>query len=238
MKYLYILKVGTTFPLTREKLNDFDSWIARFIQNSHIKIKVIDILKGGRLPNIKNAKGFIISGSHCMVTDELPWSVKLEKYIDNISKTSVPLLGICYGHQLIAKAFGGISDFNVKGEEIGVVKIHKIFNQAHDPLLKKFPNNFSAYETHYQSVVKLPIGAKILAKNKHDNHQAIRYKKNIWGIQFHPEFDQGIMKEYIFHQKETLLQNKVDIDKLLLDVKKCDKSSAILMNFAKIVQKS
>ena len=235
MKYLYILKVGTTFSNTKEKYNDFDDWIIRFFKNKKIKIKVIDILKGEKLPNFLMSSGFIITGSHSMVTDELPWSLKLEKYIRAIAKTDIPLLGICYGHQLIAKALGGKSDFNPKGKEIGVVIINKHKNGYTDPLLKYFPKNFSAFETHYQTVAKLPKGAKVLAANSKDSHQAILYRNNIWGVQFHPEFDKEIMKEYILNQKDDLEKLHFNINTLLLNLKDCDTSSQIFTNFQKIV---
>ncbi len=235
MKYLYILKVGTTFSNTKEKYNDFDDWISRFFKNKKIKIKVIDILKGEKLPNFFASSGFIITGSHCMVTDELPWSLKLEKYIRAIAKTNIPLLGICYGHQLIAKALGGKSDFNPKGKEIGVVTIKKNPNNYTDPLLKYFPKNFIAFETHYQTVVKLPKDSKVLAANSKDSHQAIRYRNNIWGVQFHPEFDKEIMKEYISNQKDDLEKLHIDINTLLLNLKDCNTSSQIFKNFQKIV---
>lgn len=231
MKYLYILKVGETFSSTKQKLNDFDSWIARFLKNSHIK--TIDILKGEKLPKLSSAKGFIITGSHCMVTDELPWSLTLEKYIKKVSKTSIPLLGICYGHQLITKALGGKSDFNKKGKEIGTVKMKKL---TKDPIFKNIPNKFYAYETHYQTAVKLPRGAKVLAKNKKENHQAVKYTSNIWGVQFHPEFDKEIMKEYILNQSESLVKLGFDLNTLMKNVKKCDLSTKVLKNFDELVK--
>jgi len=237
MGYLYILKVGNTFETTKEKYGDFEDWIGRFYKTSHIKIKTIDILKGERFPSFLSAKGFIITGSHSMVSDEEPWSVKLEKYIQKIAKTNIPLLGICYGHQLIAKALGGKSDFNLKGKEIGVVTISKTSKGYKDPLFKNFPKQFFAYETHYQSVLKMPKGAMVLAKNGSDNHQAIRYNKNIWGVQFHPEFDKKIMKEYIINQKVDLKKLNIPIDTLLNSLRDCDKSSQILTNFEKILRK-
>ena len=188
-----------------------------------------------KLPNLQTSIGFIITGSHCMVTDELPWSVKLEKYIRTLAKTNITLLGICYGHQLIAKALGGKSDFNPKGKEIGVVVITKHPNGYKDPLLKDFPKNFFAYETHYQTVVRTPKGAKVLASNNKDNHQAIRYRNNIWGVQFHPEFDKKIMKEYILNQKYDLEKLHFDINTLLSKVKDCDASSKVFTNFQKMV---
>ena len=101
--------------------------------------------------------------------------------------------------------------------------------------LKNFPNKFYAYETHYQTVVKLPTFSKILAKNNQDNHQAVRYSKNIWGVQFHPEFDKEIMKEYILNQENDLLKLNFDINKLLLDLRDCEISNRILANFWKII---
>lgn len=235
MKYLYILKVGTTFPNIKEKYYDFDDWISRFFKNKRTKIKVIDILKEEKLPSFKSSCGFIITGSHCMVTDELKWSLKLEKYVRNIAKTNIPLLGICYGHQLIAKALGGKSHFNPKGKEIGVVTITKHCNGYFDPLLKDFPKKFYAYETHYQTVLKIPTGSKILAMNNKDNHQTVRYTKNIWGVQFHPEFDKRIMEEYILNQKDDLEKLHFNVNTLLSAVKSCDVSSKILTNFWKII---
>ncbi len=236
MKHLYILKVGTTFATTRSRFGDFDTWIANGLRTSKINIKVVDVEANEPLPNLKKASGFIITGSHYMVTDNLGWSVALEKYIVKISKTAIPLLGICYGHQLIAKALGGKSDFNPKGKEIGAVTIHKTPSYSHDPLFKNFPSHFHAYETHYQCVTKLPPKAKIVAKNN-KSIQSIRFRHNIWGIQFHPEFDNDIMQEYIIHQKDDLIALGFSVEILLKHRKNCKTSQKIVKNFGEIVRK-
>ena len=218
MKYIYILKTGKTFENTKNSLGDFDDWVNNITKNN--KIKTINILDNEKLPNIYSAKGFIITGSHAMVTEELKWSLQLEKYIQKIASKNIPLLGICYGHQLIAKALRGVSNFNKKGKEIGTVKIKKTYFSKNDPLLKAFPIQFYAHETHYQSVLKLPSNAIVLAKNTHDKHQAVRFKKFVWGVQFHPEFNKNIMKEYITNQKNDLIKLNFNVIKLLDNVKK------------------
>ena len=172
-----------------------------------------------------------------MVTDELPWSIKIEKYIKKVSKTKTPLLGICYGHQLISKALGGKSGFNKKGKEIGLVKITNLSFNNTDPLLKNFPKKFFAFETHYQTVQKLPAKAKVIAKNMKDNTQAVRFTNNIWGVQFHPEFDKSIMKEYILKQKDVIEELGISIKKLINDLKSCDISNTVLKNFSYIIKK-
>lgn len=235
MKYIYILKTGETFASTQKKYGDFDTWVAKFSGKSTTKIKTIHILKNQKLPNLQSAAGFIITGSHEMVSEELDWSLELEKYIKKIASKNIPLLGICYGHQLIAKALGGISDYNKKGKEIGRVKIKRSKNGFNDPLLKNFPEHFFAFETHYQSVVKLSQNAIILASNAKDKHQAVRFQKTIWGVQFHPEFDVEIMKEYIINQAESIKKLGLNFDKLLQDVKESDISNRVLKNFIDIV---
>ncbi len=233
MKFIYILKTGETFETTKSTFGDFDKWVKNITNTNNIK--TIDILNNEKLPNIYNAKGFIITGSHSMVTQELQWSLKLEKYIKKIASKNIPLLGICYGHQLIAKALGGKSGFNKKGKEIGTVRIKKLFSSKSDPLLKNIPIQFYAHETHYQSVLKLPAKAIVLAKNAHEAHQAVRFEKTIWGVQFHPEFDTHIMTEYILNQKNDLVKLGFNIDKLLENVKDSTLSSKVLNNFIKII---
>ncbi len=233
MKYIYILKTGTTFDTTKNLYGDFDHWIKRSLRSSNIK--TIDIENNTKLPNINSAKGFIITGSHSMVSEELPWSLSLEKYIRKAASKKIPLLGICYGHQLITKALGGKADFNKKGKEIGSVKIKRFKSSINDPIFKDIPLKFFGHETHYQSALKLPSSAVVLAKNSHDRHQAVRFTDTIWGVQFHPEFDSGIMKEYILNQKESLDKLGLDMDKLIRGIKKCKASAKILENFEKII---
>ena len=237
MKYIYILKTGETFQSTKDKFGDFDAWVINFLGKLNMTYKVIHILDNQDLPNINSAAGFIITGSHAMVSEELNWSLKLEKYIRKIDSKNIPLLGICYGHQLIAKALGGQSDYNKRGKEIGRVKITRSINSFNDPLLKDFPKKFYAFETHYQSAVKLPANALILASNNKDKHQAVRFSNYIWGVQFHPEFDSNIMREYIINQEETLTKLGVNIDLLLKNVHPSCISNKILKNFMDIIQK-
>jgi len=235
MKYIYILKTGETFDTTKEKFGDFDVWVKKFLgkKAKNTKVEVIDVLNNQTLPNLQSAKSFIITGSHSMVSAELPWSIALEKYIRKIKKRNIPLLGICYGHQLIAKALGGISGYSKKAKdiEIGQVKIKRTIDSLNDPLFKDFALKFDAYETHYQSAIKLPAKAVVLAFNSEEKHQAVRFSKTIWGVQFHPEFDNIIMKEYILNQKEKLEELGFNVDKLLDKVKNCDMSNKILSNF-------
>ncbi|WP_421716415.1 glutamine amidotransferase [Arcobacter arenosus] len=236
MKYLYILKTGNTFDNTKYNYGDFEDWIIRELKTPSKYIKTIDVKNNQTLPKLVSAKGFIITGSHSMVSEELNWSLKLEEYIRKIKQANIPLLGICYGHQLIAKALGGCSNYNKNGKEIGSVKIRQLSTAKKDLLFKDLPLKFYAHETHYQSAIKLPKGSIVLAKNSHEKHQAVRFSNCIWGVQFHPEFNITVMKEYIVKQKESLDNLGIDINNLLKNVKNCSVSSKVLNNFEKIVK--
>ena len=236
VKYIYILKTGETFENTKKKLGDFDTWIIHFAKETTFSLKVIDVYKNDELPAFDTAAAFIITGSHAMVSQELEWSLKLEKYIQDIKTNNIALLGICYGHQLITKALGGTSDFNKNGVEIGRVRIKNTKNALNDPLFKDFPRQFHAFETHYQSAVKLPANAVVLASTHKEKHQAVRYSSRIWGVQFHPEFNKEIMKEYILNQEEGLKKLGFDTKQLIKKASSTDMSNKILNNFIALIK--
>lgn len=236
MKKLYIFKVGETFENTKKLLGDFDAWVAQCI-SSNLLVETIDILAQEELPPFESVLGIIITGSHSMVTDEEAWSLKTEKWISQAQEHSINILGICYGHQLIAKALGGRSDYNPKGKEIGSVTIFTNNAKENDPLFKDAPNTFFANVTHMQSVLSLPEGAQILGYNEHDKHQIVRYTPNIWGVQFHPEYTITIIQEYIKEQADELIALGFSPQKLLKDVMQTHYANSLIESFAKMLSK-
>ena len=234
MKKLFILKVGTTFKNTNEENGDFEDWVIDKLDNKNLKISVVDVQKGEKLPLINECAGVIITGSHSMVTDEETWSVKIEKWIPTIIENSIPLLGICYGHQLLGKSMQGFSTFHKNGMEIGTVEILLTKEAKDDELFKDMPNSFKVHTIHSQTVENLPSNSVRLASNSHDKNHAFRIGKNAWGVQFHPEYNNSIMKSYI---NEVSKVKEIPVKELLNSVNQTDEANSILKKFGQIVER-
>ncbi|MGE3300503.1 MAG: hypothetical protein AB7I39_08695, partial [Arcobacter sp.] len=124
MKKLYIIKCGSTFESMRKELDDFEHWIINKFENKDIDVSIIDAQQNSILPIPKKTDAIILTGSHSMVTDEEAWSLELEKWLKNVVNDEVPLLAICYGHQLLAKSLCGVSGYHKNGMEIVTVEIN------------------------------------------------------------------------------------------------------------------
>jgi GMP synthase (glutamine-hydrolysing) len=152
-------------------------------------------------------------------------------------ETHTPLLGICYGHQLLARAAGGQVGFHPSGKEIGTVQIRLLPDSADDALFMTVPQSFRAHVTHSQTVLRLPSEAVRLAANGHEPNHAFRIGDSAWGVQFHPEYDTGIMRSYIMEQSDELTPMCVDIPGLLGSVVETPAAARTLKNFMRIVEK-
>jgi GMP synthase (glutamine-hydrolysing) len=232
---LFIIKVGSTFPNTLIKYGDFDQWTLDKLGSIEVETQVVDTEQGLELPEIKECAGVIITGSHAMVTEELPWSVRLEKWIPQLLDKNVPFLGVCYGHQLLAKSLGGQVDFHTQGKEIGTVDIELQPEALNDPLFRGLPAKFAVHSSHSQSVLRLPRGATHLASNDYEPNHAFRIGDSAWGVQFHPEYDVGIMKSYILEQREELEAGGKDVSLLLEAVIETPFAEQVLRNFAQLI---
>jgi GMP synthase (glutamine-hydrolysing) len=236
MSSFFILKTGTTFPSIVKEYGDFEDWILNSMEN--VEVKVINVEKNETLPEIKECLGVIITGSHVMVTDELPWSLRTEAFIRELVTAKVPLLGICYGHQLIAKSLGGSVDFHPKGMEIGTVNISTNNNAKNDALFHSFPKNFNAHVIHSQSVRTLPKNAILLASNDFETNHIFKVEPSTWAVQFHPEYNENIMKSYIHEVfKEKTEQNEQE-DTILKNVKQTEDANKIIKIFIDIAKKT
>ena len=167
----------------------------------------------------------LITGSHDNITDNPPYLQNTYTLLKKLREQMVPILGICFGHQLLAAAFGGRVTNLKKGPEFGAVKIKKTSQAQNDRLFAFLPQEFWAFMSHQQTVQKLPPKAITLASSPKDQNAAFYLEPNIWGVQFHPEFDQQIMAFYLKHHFNI---SDKEAKSLLLP---CPQESAVIPQF-------
>lgn len=170
-----------------KQFGDFDDWTITALGAVDVGIDIVDAERCDDLPVAEECAGVVITGSRSMVTDNLPWSVNLEEWIPSLLEVGTPFFGICYGHQLLARAAGGRAGFHPQGREIGTLSVHLLPDCSGDPLFGSLPQSFLVHATHLQTVLTLPKGATRLAANAHEPNHAFRIGNWAWGVQFHPE---------------------------------------------------
>lgn len=157
------------------------------------------------LPSPSSFTAAIVTGSWAMVTDRLEWSERTGAWLRQAMDEQLPLLGICYGHQLLADALGGTVTDNPQGKEVGLETVSLEPLAAQDNLLSELPTHFSAYLTHLQSVVTPPPGAQVLASSALDRCQILRYSPTALSFQFHPEMDASVMNACLRNSRQPTL---------------------------------
>jgi len=233
MKKILIIRAGSTFSDITDAYGNFDEWVFRGLCVGRDLVHVVDIFSGEELPCHSQCLGAVMTGSHSMVTEKPDWSEKAGRWIVKAVEKELPFLGICYGHQLLVQAAGGCVDYHPKGMEIGTYEISLTEESAADPLFSRIQSNFPAHTTHSQTAISLPDGAVRLAESAHDRHHAVRVGSCAWGVQFHPEFSTDIMRQYILKQKDALVKNGEDVEKLLENVKETAQAASVQEIFAR-----
>jgi GMP synthase (glutamine-hydrolysing) len=234
MRSLALLKLGSTFPELERKKGDFTDWIARGcgLERGSRWVTIVDAIGGGPLPEPDSLAGAILTGSHHYVTDREPWSETVALWIRRAVAEGLPLLGVCYGHQLIAQALGGRAGENPAGLEFGTVEVTTAAGAARDPLFHSLIPRFYAHTCHAQTVCQLPPGATLLAASRRDIHQAFRMGKCCWGVQFHPEFDEIAAGFYLDQYRIPLAEQGRDPDEMKARLRPTPRSRGVLAAFA------
>jgi GMP synthase (glutamine-hydrolysing) len=198
---LLIIKTGSTLESLQQARGDFEDWIAAAAGLSLDAFAVIDVSRGGELPDRRKVSAAIVTGSPYSMADHHPWSEQTAAWLRDAVAAERPVLGICYGHQLLAHALGGQAGPNPAGREIGVCEVEIVES---DPLLDGLGSPLRVYETHNDAVSALPAGAQVLARNANSPIPAFAFRPRARGVQWHPEFDAGILKGYIEERAEEI----------------------------------
>lgn len=179
-----LLNASARNEATRENFGrDVDADVRSFAANE------------GELPDGYAYDAVIVSGSGASVYWDEPWIDSLVDWVNGALDHGVPILGVCFGHQLVAHALGG--EVRDMGEyELGYRKIERV---GDSDLLEGLPDRFVAFETHSDEVATVPADATVIAANDY-GIQGFR-AGNAFGVQFHPEYDRE-MAERVTRDKD------------------------------------
>ncbi|HEO65505.1 MAG TPA: GMP synthase [Spirochaetes bacterium] len=144
-----------------------------------------NVVQGDYPDHVDHCDAYLITGSAASVYDGDPWISELEDYIKILHQKKKPILGICFGHQLIAQVFGGVTEKSSKGWGIGA-STSRIVEHTH--WMKPRLDRFSMLVSHQDQVTRLPEGAKLLASSDFCLNASYQLGNHILTFQGHPEF--------------------------------------------------
>ena len=233
---LVIVQTGTAAESLREVHGDYPQWFMRALG---VELPVVRAHEGERLGDKLDCDGVIVTGSPLSVTERAPWMEALGERLLRVGRAGTPVLGVCFGHQLIARAAGGDVVLNPRGREIGTIQVQLTPAGVRDPLFAWARGSATIHSqaTHVDAVDPLPPGAVLLASNENTPVQAYRLSETIACVQFHPELSPAGMRDLIASRKDKLAAEGRDAQALADAVRETD-SAAILHAFAAQAQQA
>jgi GMP synthase (glutamine-hydrolysing) len=141
--------------------------------------------------SLEGCSGLVVLGGTMCANDSLPGLAAELTLIKQAIAAGVPVLGICLGAQLMAKALGARVYRNPQ-PEIGWAPVHLTSAGRRDPIFQGMESPAQFFHWH-QDTFDLPSGAEVLAYSDRCRYQAIRYGESAYGIQFHPEVTAGMI---------------------------------------------
>jgi len=203
MKTITIMIAGNASNHIENNVGSKKAWYLKRLSHLNYNIKFIEIFKDSFSSSELENDAWIITGSEYSVYDDMDWlklfKIHLLEAIDN----NVPILGICFGHQLLAEVLNGKVKKNPNGWEVGYSPINLTDDGLNSKLFLDFPNNFYAAETHQDVILELPDNCIALAENDMGIQSFQHNYKNLYGVQFHPEFNAEIMNAYLQMRKKS-----------------------------------
>ena len=160
-----ILNADAVKPEFAEEFGEYPDMFAELLLavDPGLDLVTYEVVQGEYPAHLDGVDAYIITGSKLSVYDEVPWVLRLKEFVMELHEAKKTLIGICFGHQMVAEALGGKTSASNAGWCVGV---HRITPTAHAASygLSSGPINLRA--NHKDQVTQLPPGGKVLASTE------------------------------------------------------------------------
>lgn len=211
-----------------------------FFRNTAWGLRIVDLSKEKlRLEDFSQLAAIISLGGPMNVCEEAkyPFLKEEDRLLKRAASKGVPILGICLGAQVLAKACGAKVK-KAKEKEIGWHRINLTGEGERDPLFENLPSELAVFQWH-EDTFEIPEGAAHLAQSRACLNQAFRFEKNAYGLQFHIEVTPAMVESWIkgYIKKETA---DPGIKDMLIESYKKEgpfkkQADTVYLNFARII---
>ena len=213
---LGILETGAPPEEIRGRYGSYPSMFRRLLGEDAYDYAVFDVAAGELPQGVEACGAWLVTGSSAGVYDSLPWIAPLEDFL-RAAKGRAPLVGVCFGHQVMAQAFGGKVIKSPKGWGLGLqrYRVHETrgWMDGAEPI--------AVPGSHQDQVVEAPEGASVLAGNDFCTLGMLDYGQRAISIQLHPEFEPDYAKALIETRRGTRLTQE-EADKAVMSYEQPD----------------
>ena len=171
-----ILQTGLAPDTLAGTMGDYPAMFARLLDGHGFTFRTWRVVEMEFPADVHDAEGWLITGSKHAAYEDLPFIAPLEDFIRKVYGARVPLVGICFGHQIIAQALGGKVEPYPAGWAVGATE----YDFGGEKL------TLNAW--HHDQVTKVPDSAQVVACNDFCQNAALVYPGRAFTVQAHPEF--------------------------------------------------
>lgn len=187
-----ILQAGHTAPELLSSRGDFDAMFRGLLDGHDFDFASYDVENMAFPDSINDADGWLITGSKHGAYEDHAFIPPLERFIRDCYAADVPMVGICFGHQIVAQALGGRVEQVDRGWAIGRREYATTGG-----------GKLALNAWHQDQVVELPQGATRLADNDFCENAILAYGHRAFTVQPHPEFSNEVLTDYIQVRRGT-----------------------------------
>lgn len=172
-----------------------------------INFAVYTVIEGGYPEDIDECDGYIITGSKSSAYDNDEWIGTLRNYIRTLASQNKKMVGICFGHQLLAHVLGGIAQKSESGWGVGVKSSTVV---ASPEWMTPKVESYSLLVSHQDQVVQLPSTATVIATSNYCPNAAFQIGENVLGFQGHPEFIRGYSRQLMEMRRGIIPEDVIE----------------------------